>query len=549
MHRLKGLLATLLVAGLAGVPAKANVACGVPFTFVNNTIADATQVNANFAALITCLVNAASAGTNFDITALAGLTTALAAAEGGTTAYVGGTSAGTNTLTLASPVPTGFSYTLGNRIYFTAGATNNGPTTLNVGGLGVKNVFKPSLNGPIALTGNEIVANNIVSAVYDGVQFELHTSLFNNTSVTPVAGAATTYTSAQVGRTVSRSNSGAVMTDTLPGTGPGILSAGSIVTVYNNDASALLSISAGSGSVISNLANMTSLGYLLLGPGQGGSFQSDGLNYIAVSFPPRTRLGANTSFFVATTGSDSNSGLVVGSPFLTRQFAYNALQRVLDLQGFTCTFVLANGNYTDPMVVHGPFVGMTSPSNVTFLGNPATPANVFYNVAGGGNNVPFWGLEGAKFLINGVKVQATTNLILAQDPGTEVQVQNIEINTAGASSPLAASNSGELQIVGNLIYDAVTLSGGLDALKGGLVLVPSGTTITVTFNATPTFSSGFAASESGYLWINGTMNFSGTFIGTRYIITLNGVVNTGTGNVNFFPGTIAGTTNLGGQYN
>lgn len=69
---------------LLPVQAKAGVPCTLPFTFSNGTIADATQVNANYNALVACLNNAAAAGVNFDITTITGLTTPLSTSQGGT---------------------------------------------------------------------------------------------------------------------------------------------------------------------------------------------------------------------------------------------------------------------------------------------------------------------------------------------------------------------------------------------------------------------------------------------------------------------------------
>src|SRR5260370_40344684 len=74
--------------------ASANVPCTLPFNLQNNTTADATQVMANYNALITCLTNAAAAGSNSDITALLGLLTPIAPNRGGTNVFIGGTSLG-----------------------------------------------------------------------------------------------------------------------------------------------------------------------------------------------------------------------------------------------------------------------------------------------------------------------------------------------------------------------------------------------------------------------------------------------------------------------
>jgi hypothetical protein len=85
--------------------------------------------------------------------------------------FVGGTSTGSaNAQIVAS---TSFALTAGSHIVFIAGSSNTGPTTLNVNSTGATNVSRASPNGPQALTGGEIVAGNIVEAVYDGAQYQL----------------------------------------------------------------------------------------------------------------------------------------------------------------------------------------------------------------------------------------------------------------------------------------------------------------------------------------------------------------------------------------
>lgn len=146
-------------------PALAGVSCTLPFTLTNGTIADASQVMANYNALTACLLNAAQAGNNTDITALNGLTTPLAHQFGGTATYTGGTSSGTNTQTVTT-VPT-FIATAGNIIVFKAGGSNTGPMTLN----GI-NVYRRSQLGATMTVGGEVVAGQTVTVQYDGVEFQ-----------------------------------------------------------------------------------------------------------------------------------------------------------------------------------------------------------------------------------------------------------------------------------------------------------------------------------------------------------------------------------------
>lgn len=81
-----GLAAAALAAlGLAGHPAEASNCGAYTYTFSNGQIADANQVNANFASILSCVnANLAHNGANSDITSLSGLSTPLSVAQGGT---------------------------------------------------------------------------------------------------------------------------------------------------------------------------------------------------------------------------------------------------------------------------------------------------------------------------------------------------------------------------------------------------------------------------------------------------------------------------------
>jgi len=78
------------------------------------------------------------------------------------------TSSGTDTITLSSS-RTMTAYAQGDMYTFKAGGTNTGATTLNVDGLGAKDV---QFNGA-ACTGGEIITDLMYTVVYDGTQFQL----------------------------------------------------------------------------------------------------------------------------------------------------------------------------------------------------------------------------------------------------------------------------------------------------------------------------------------------------------------------------------------
>ena len=171
--RLRGFLLGLVTWAWASA-AVAAVPCTLPFNLQNSTTADATQVMANYNAIVTCLGSAAASGVNSDITALLGLTTPLPYTAGGSPIYVGGVSTGTaNVQAVVAPVPNGFSLTQGKSIIFIAGFTNTGATTFNFNNTGATAVKRLGFAGPEPLTGQEIIAGNPVFAYYDGTQYVL----------------------------------------------------------------------------------------------------------------------------------------------------------------------------------------------------------------------------------------------------------------------------------------------------------------------------------------------------------------------------------------
>ena len=91
----------------------------------------------------------------------------------------GGGAANVYTLTLAPSIAV---YVAGQRFVFKVPVTNTGASTLNVDALGAKSILKAVST---ALSGGELVLNDIVSVVYDGTNFQLdptnHIDLASNT--------------------------------------------------------------------------------------------------------------------------------------------------------------------------------------------------------------------------------------------------------------------------------------------------------------------------------------------------------------------------------
>ena len=183
---------------LAASVASAQVVTGsVPNTFINGTIIDATQVNADYTYIINQVnANAAKNGVNNDITALSVLSTPLSPVQSGSNIYYAGYSVGTANAAVitAPPTPANFTLAYGKTVRYLSGATNTGPATIAVNGLAATAIVKQTPNGLSALTGGELAANNLIELFYDGTQFEIMNASAENggfSSLTAMTGSAT----------------------------------------------------------------------------------------------------------------------------------------------------------------------------------------------------------------------------------------------------------------------------------------------------------------------------------------------------------------------
>jgi microcystin-dependent protein len=168
------LLASLGLYLFSALSALAAVPCSVPFNLTNGTTADASQVMANYNAILSCLANgAAASGANNDITALLALVTPIAPAAGGTTVYIGNSATGTNAISIVSTTPGGFGLVPAYKVRFIAGGANTAATSLNVAGTGIENFYRSTPLGPAPMVGGEILAGQAVEAEWDGTEYQM----------------------------------------------------------------------------------------------------------------------------------------------------------------------------------------------------------------------------------------------------------------------------------------------------------------------------------------------------------------------------------------
>jgi hypothetical protein len=357
-----------------------------------------------------------------------------------------------------------------------------------------------------------------------------------------------TYSPPYVGKMMNRSNAGNTMADVLPNAASGLAPNVSF-RVRNGDATALLSMSAQAPAVIFNVINNT----LALGPGQTVDIFFDGTNYFPVGKPERVLLGADTTIYVnGTSGSDSTgNGLSSSTAFQTPQAAWNLLHARFDLNGHAVTIQVADGTYTNnaaPILsASGTIPGQLYPNSVIIQGNMGAPDNCLWTTLGGSLIHCVEGFGGAMFMIQGFRLQSSYACIESAGSGTIIYYQNIDFSTS-TWYQVSALWSAFIYAVGSYSISA----GGAQCqhfTAGGGASISVSSNVHITLNGVPTFEA-FAVATSGGNWGTqpGFLTFSGTCTGQKYYCNFNGVINSESSDPNFFPGSLAGSTSSGGQY-
>lgn len=266
-----------------------------------------------------------------------------------------------------------------------------------------------------------------------------------------------------------------------------------------------------------------------------------------------TYLQASQDYYVNfATGSDTlydgRSATVSGTtgPFQTIQAAVNANTK-FNQNGFNTTIHIADSpSYTGPVTLQ-PVNGSGA---VIIQGNTSTPSAVTITSSTGS---VFHTNGAGSFIVNGVKTVCTGTL--GGDPGNGITASlggSLTINAvefgACVGAHLSASGGGRMTVNGPVI-----ISGGAKyhfwATVSAEIDLNTQAPPSLNITGAVTFSNAFAEADNlGVLYGHyGTITGGSNVTGKRYDATLNGIVNTLAGTA--YPGTIAGTTEFGGQFN
>lgn len=303
---------------------------------------------------------------------------------------------------------------------------------------------------------------------------------------------------------------------------------------------------------ILNTCTATLQGLVPAPPNNTTTFLRGDCTFAAVSLV-RRELSANTNYYVnSATGFDTNDCLSAISPCFSIQHAWSLVSS-LDLLGYIATINIADGAYGS-LAAAGGVPGATSGTgSIVFLGNTTTPASVTMT---GLNAIAV--TNGANVTVKGVQVNGTGLPANAQGYGIVASgganvtfdrvtfgiCGNAQIGAQQGSSVSTLISGGTYNITGTGKYHAsVSQSGGFIYLGGA----------TVTITGTPAYSGSFAQATQVSAISAAGMTFVGGATGQRFIASLNGVIDTGTGAGNvdnsYFPGNSAGAVSTGAQYN
>lgn len=287
---------------------------------------------------------------------------------------------------------------------------------------------------------------------------------------------------------------------------------------------------------ISDLDDVTDLATFSVAGIQGTSVFSNVKGKLLSFF--REKLTANRTYFVATTGSDSNDGRTAGTPFATVQKAWDTICTTLDLAGNTAIISVADGTYTAGLLAASRPLG----GNIQIQGNASNASAVTFNIDGASNGFTVNVILGNILVIRDLRIQGASNGIVVQAESA-VQLINVVFNNVSANC-LYLANGARGALAG-----AITFSGtngyGLSVLQESSLVANA---IPITFSAGVSFTTSFVyCFMSGFARVS-SITFTGTFTGKRFVGQTNGNIYTGTENLNYFPGSVAGTLASNAMY-
>jgi hypothetical protein len=232
----------------------------------------------------------------------------------------------------------------------------------------------------------------------------------------------------------------------------------------------------------------------------------------------------------------SNRTINVPADYATVQLAVDAAA-ALDFNGKTVTIQLAAGTYTGAVTI-GANVGQTDSDNFIITGASATETDFIISTTSANG----FTVDGGRVTLKRLKIETTTAGYPLRATG-QSYVKLDDVNFGAA-----ASGYDHINIDGYSVVEAAasyTISGGaashVAATRGGF----KAGTITATVSGTPAFTQTVYVGPGGSVSV-GSVTWSGSATGSRFLIDEGGLVDVGSGGLTALPGDAAGTITAGG---
>lgn len=242
-------------------------------------------------------------------------------------------------------------------------------------------------------------------------------------------------------------------------------------------------------------------------------------------------------------GNDSNSGATAGSAWATAQHAYDTAQRCFDLCAYPMITHIS-GSGISSVTANGPLVGQGAPEAFTFLGNAGAPWLVTLNTTA--LQPVFAANYGARYKIQGMMVKASApNASSLMSVFGHLQFGDMFFDAAAVHGYAVGSGS-KTQAVGPITFQHTANCNTAFLSEAGAWI---GLGVPIAMAGAPNFSNAFAQADlGGQIDATGAVILPGSASGRRFNAISNGVINTGGGGANFFPGNSAGYVGSGGYY-
>lgn len=270
---------------------------------------------------------------------------------------------------------------------------------------------------------------------------------------------------------------------------------------------------------------------------------------------PSTRIAllADRTYYVSTTGSDSNNGLSAAAPFLTVQHAFNVVA-LLDMNGKKVTVQLAagsGGSYSNAAsILNVPrMTGLIDPTHLLLQGDNTTPSNVTLTNTGATTPV-IQANQGSMITVGGLKLVGGTGNPYCLNASEAAIINTTALMEYGACTGgyhKYANNGGVINDFGNSIISGGAAAHYAFAYSGAMYA--GGNTINANSGAYA-FSFGFVgAFNGGNAQLNGiTFQNIASITGPRYALQSCSTCQTFGAGASYFPGSTAGGVSGGGVY-